>query len=74
MSLQVPDPARWSLARLCTAQPALETATEGAGVPTAWPHLLQVLEDCGNAAHAVSELISATYFTHSGASEQSVGA
>ncbi len=74
MSLQVPDPARWSLARLCTSQPALEAATEADGVPTAWPHLLEVLEACGNAAHAVSELISATYFTHSGASEQSVGA
>jgi hypothetical protein len=43
-------------------------------VPTAWPHLLQVLEECGNAAHTVSELISATYFTHSGAAELSVGA
>ena len=70
----MPDPARWSLAHLCTSQPALEEATDDTGVPTAWPHLLEVLEQCGNAAHAVSELISATYFTHSGASEQSVGA
>ncbi|MCZ4317204.1 circularly permuted type 2 ATP-grasp protein [Comamonadaceae bacterium G21597-S1] len=74
MSLEVPDPARWSLAHLCTSQPALEEATDDVGVPTAWPHLLEVLEQCGNASHAVSELISATYFTHSGASEQSVGA
>lgn len=74
MSLQVPDPAQWDLAQLCTPAPATGDGAQDADVPPAWPHLVQVLEQCGAAAHAVSELISATYFTHSGASEQSVGA
>lgn len=74
MSLQVPDPAQWDLALLCTPGAVQADAADGAAAPASWPHLLHVLEECGNAAHAVSELISATYFTHSGASELSVGA
>jgi len=74
MSLQVPDPAQWDLAQLCTPVPATGDGAQDADAPLAWPQLVQVLAHCGAAAHAVSELISATYFTHSGASEQSVGA
>ncbi|MEO7939873.1 MAG: circularly permuted type 2 ATP-grasp protein [Burkholderiaceae bacterium] len=73
MSLQVPDPARWDLAQLGTPTPVMSDARQP-DQASRWPHLQNLLEDCIDAAHAVSDSISATYFTHSGAAEQSVGA
>ncbi len=73
MSLQVPDPAQWDLAMLACAQQSSTNDSEAAPLPS-WPGLQQVLDQCTQSAHLVSELISATYFTHSGESEQSVGA
>jgi len=70
MSLLVPDPSLWDLAQLCTT----EVAETGDMATTAWRQFDQLLDQCMAAAHNVSEQISATYFTHSGASEQSVGA
>ena len=37
------------------------------------PYLLAVLEQCAQSAYEISELVSATYFTHSGETERSVG-
>ncbi len=77
MSLLVPDPSQWDLAQLCTAEVAAPAAAvvQSSDVPTtAWREFDQLLDLCMAAAHNVSEQISATYFTHSGASEQSVGA
>jgi len=73
MSLQVPDPAQWDLTQLGTVAVDAIEATTPDGLPS-WPHLQAVLAQCAGAAHAVSESISAAYFTHSGADEQSVGA
>lgn len=73
MSLRVPDPAQWDLEQLCTPLGPPDDADEPDAAPT-WPGLLEVLEQCMDAARDVSEHISATYFTHSGEDEQSVGA
>jgi len=76
MSLLVPNPTQWDLAQLCTAEmaaPAAEAET-GHAPTTKWRQFDRLLDQCMAAAHNVSEQISATYFTHSGESEQSVGA
>lgn len=64
MSLRMPNPADWNLADLCEVQP-------GSASP---PQLMALLQELDEAAFAVSEDISTTYFTHSGQSKQSVGA
>ena len=63
MSLKVPDPQSWNLVDLC------ETPANGLKPPA----LMSLLQALGNAAFAVSEEISTTYFTHSGQTKQSVG-
>ncbi len=73
MSLQVPDPGDWNLSDLCTTA-HLPSDADSADTQLTWPSLQLVLDQCTQAAHAVSESISASYFTHSGALEQSVGA
>ena len=71
LSLRVPDPGTWDLAQLCVCE---EDAAAG-GPSVANLHALRsVLQQCVAAAFDVSEIVSATYFTHSGASNQSVGA
>jgi uncharacterized circularly permuted ATP-grasp superfamily protein/uncharacterized alpha-E superfamily protein len=71
MSLQVPDPSAWDLTILCAADPITGEPTQSASMPSL-PLLQEVLDQCWQAAHDVSERVSATYFTHSGASETSV--
>ncbi len=77
LSLKVPNPNAWGLAQLCERAPDLVTpATSGAaagGAPQ-YELLRSVLHQCSNAAYEVSEEISATYFTHAGLSNHSVGA
>jgi uncharacterized alpha-E superfamily protein len=64
LSLRVPNPDAWDLATLCETRPeSIEP-----------PALMELLDDLIEAALAVSEVISTTYFTHSGqASHSSVG-
>lgn len=73
LSLLVPDPASWSLAQLCEAQP-LHSASAADG-PDAVHYfaLNDLLLQCTAAAFRVSNDISTTYFTHSTASNQSMG-
>ncbi|MCP5280422.1 MAG: circularly permuted type 2 ATP-grasp protein [Rhodoferax sp.] len=71
MSLQVPDPATWDLATLCAADPQTGAPALATPIPSL-PLLQEVLDQCWQAAHDVSERISATYFTHSGSAEKSV--
>ena len=71
MSLQVPNPSAWDLATLCAADPLTGEPTQNAS-PASLPLLQELLDQCWQAAHDVSERISATYFTHSGAAETSV--
>ncbi|MFZ4481758.1 MAG: circularly permuted type 2 ATP-grasp protein, partial [Rhodoferax sp.] len=73
MSMRVPDPAAWSLARLCEAQPsgdAAGPATDDAGY---FFNLNELLMQCTAASFNVSGEISTTYFTHSSTPNQSVG-
>lgn len=79
LSLQVPDPSDWSLASLCELRPVNGFATEGepgsqASAQTSFFYNLNdMLLQCGGAAARVSEEISATYFTHTRNTNQSVG-
>jgi len=63
MCQKVPGPDTWSLERLC------ETPSDGPVMPA----LRGLLQSLQSAAYTVSESISATYFTHSGETKQSVG-
>lgn len=63
MSQLVPAPDAWDLAALC------DTPSDGPVMPA----LRSLLQTVKTAAYTVSESISATYFTHSGETKQSVG-
>lgn len=63
MSQLVPAPDGWDLASLCN------TPSDGPVMPA----LRALLQSIKSAAYTVSESISATYFTHSGETKQSVG-
>lgn len=67
LALQVPNPDDWSLDALCSVD-------SGAHANQSFPALMQLLLQCGQAAHAISEEISALYFTHSAPFGQSLGA
>ncbi len=62
LSHELPDPAAWTLERLCQSGP---DARYGA--------LLDVLEDCENAAYHVSDAIGVRYFTLTSDTVRSVG-
>ena len=71
LSLRVPNPGAWDLTALCVfGDHGLDTSTNVQNLIA----LRNLLQQCGDAAFDVSEVISATYFTHSGESKQSVGA
>jgi uncharacterized circularly permuted ATP-grasp superfamily protein/uncharacterized alpha-E superfamily protein len=84
MSLRVPDPKTWRLEALCQAQPVMTPETGDFGDLPASPAtnqapgyyfaLNELLIQCTAAAFHISEEISATYFTHSGETKQSMGA
>jgi uncharacterized alpha-E superfamily protein len=63
LARRVPDPSLWSLAQLC----------ESKGENGQLEDLNDLLQQCITAAFHTSEDISATYFTHSGQSNYSVG-
>jgi uncharacterized alpha-E superfamily protein len=72
LSLQVPDPNSWNLDQLC-----MFDLQDGKGSTTTrqpMTALANLLAQCNDAAFDVSEVISTTYFTHSGESRQSTGA
>ncbi|HZF85641.1 MAG TPA: circularly permuted type 2 ATP-grasp protein [Burkholderiaceae bacterium] len=62
LSHELPDPAAWTLERLCQPGP---DARYGA--------LMEVLEDCENAAYHVSDAIGVRYFTLTSDTVRSVG-
>jgi uncharacterized circularly permuted ATP-grasp superfamily protein/uncharacterized alpha-E superfamily protein len=63
VALTVPDPQQWSLAVMCER--------DGEGRYTA---LLDLLQQCTDAAYELSDALGARYFTHSGDARQSIGA
>ena len=71
LSLRVPNPLTWNLAHLCETQPlASDPAQEG----ECHFALNDLLLQCTAAAFHLSNEISSTYFTHSGETNQSMGA
>ena len=73
--LKVPVPTAWSLAQLCETQPNLtEVAGESSLDVGYFFALNDLLLRCTTAAFTVSDDISTTYFTHSGQTDQSLGA
>jgi uncharacterized alpha-E superfamily protein len=83
MSLRVPDPKTWRLETLCQAQPVMNKVLPEFGAslqsqttsrePGYYFALNELLIQCSAAAFHISEEISATYFTHSGETKQSMG-
>lgn len=74
VALLVPDPTAWSLEQLCEAQPTGSAhATNIESNSGYFFTLNDLLLQCVSAALKVSDKISATYFTHSRESKQSVG-
>ena len=73
LALRVPDPASWNLVQLCEAQPPSDATAEEAGAgPGYFFALNDLLLQCTAAAFSVSNEISATYFTHSSETNQSM--
>ena len=71
LSLRVPDPKTWDLAQLCTfGDDGLDNSSNVQNMIA----LRELLDACVHTSFDVSEIISATYFTHSGESKQSLGA
>ncbi len=62
IALTVPDPALWSLEAMC------ERDADGR-----YAMLMDLLQQCTDAAHRLSDDLGARYFTHSGDSRYSVG-
>jgi uncharacterized circularly permuted ATP-grasp superfamily protein/uncharacterized alpha-E superfamily protein len=63
VALTVPDPQQWSLAAMC------EPDAQGR-----YTALLDLLQQCTDAAYELSDALGARYFTHSGDARQSIGA
>ncbi len=71
LSLQVPNPNSWNLDQLCMFDLLGGNGSAAARQPMT--ALANLLVQCNDAAFDVSEVISTTYFTHSGESRQSTG-
>ncbi len=63
IALTVPDPQSWSLEEMATRDATGNYST-----------LVDLLEQCADAAYSLSDSLGARYFTHSGDARQSVGA
>ncbi len=63
IALTVPDPQAWSLDEMC------ERDGEGS-----YARLMELLQQCTQAAYQLSDALSTRYFTHSGEARHSVGA
>ena len=71
LSLRVPDPKTWDLGRLCVFGDA---GHDNSGKVQNLLALRELLQLCVDTSFDVSEVIGATYFTHSGEARQSLGA
>lgn len=74
LSLRVPDPAAWSLVQLCESQAVSNPVDAGSKADAGYFFALNdLLLQCTAASFKISDEISASYFTHSTASDQSLG-
>ncbi|AYQ30537.1 MULTISPECIES: circularly permuted type 2 ATP-grasp protein [unclassified Polaromonas] len=77
LAMELPDPGSWALADLCQDSPAREDAEgdEDAGHGSRqYGHLVQLLEQCCDAALDLSDTLSRRYFSHAASGSQSLGA
>ena len=71
LAMELPDPGSWALADLCQGSPASE---DDEGGSQHYGHLVQLLEQCCDAALDLSDTLSRRYFSHAASGSQSLGA
>ena len=71
VAMELPDPGSWALADLCQGSPASE---DDEGGSQHYGHLVQLLEQCCDAALELSDTLSRRYFSHAASGSQSLGA
>lgn len=73
LAMELPDPGSWALADLCQDSPACE-GDEDEHSGRHYGHLVQLLEQCCDAALELSDTLSRRYFSHAASGSQSLGA
>jgi uncharacterized circularly permuted ATP-grasp superfamily protein/uncharacterized alpha-E superfamily protein len=71
LAMELPDPGSWALADLCQGAPGSE---DDEGGSRHYGHLVQLLEQCCDAALELSDTLSRRYFSHAASGSQSLGA
>lgn len=74
LAMELPDPGSWALADLCQDAPAGDDAEDSATGSRHCGHLVQLLEQCCDAALNLSDTLSRRYFSHAASGSQSLGA
>ncbi len=74
LAMELPDPGSWALADLCQDSPAGDDAEGSATGSRHGGHLVQLLEQCCDAALELSDTLSRRYFSHAASGSQSLGA
>jgi uncharacterized circularly permuted ATP-grasp superfamily protein/uncharacterized alpha-E superfamily protein len=74
LAMELPDPGSWALADLCQDAPAGDDAEDSATGSRHCGHLVQLLEQCCDAAQELSDTLSRRYFSHAASGSQSLGA
>ncbi|WP_254774684.1 circularly permuted type 2 ATP-grasp protein [Polaromonas sp. YR568] len=80
LAMELPDPGSWALADLCQGSSACEDDKGGEGDEDSasgsrhYVHLIQLLDQCCDAALDLSDTLSRRYFSHAASGSQSLGA
>lgn len=74
LAMELPDPGSWALADLCQEVPARTGEGEDENGEQHDGRLVQLLEQCCDAALELSDTLSRRYFSHAASASQSLGA
>lgn len=74
LAMELPDPGSWALVDLCQDSPAGEDGEDSENDIRHCGHLVQLLEQCCDAALDLSDTLSRRYFSHAASGSQSLGA
>lgn len=74
LAMELPDPGSWALADLCQDSPPCADDESDEGGSRHAGHLVQLLEQCCDAALDLSDTLSRRYFSHAASGSQSLGA
>ena len=74
LAMELPDPGSWALADLCQGSPVQDDGEDAEGGSQHYAHLIQLLEQCCDAALELSDTLSRRYFSHAASGSQSLGA